>query len=216
METSRALTGSSQITSLGESGLQSYLPGAHTGMTFFDGQTGWLGGWWKQDNPHEWAVLKTTDGGAHWELDSVFRPDSDALTCNGNSLSGINPGTVAVNISCAPSSSYHRLLYLSETAGFPHWRSWDLPGELLSIYLLNDREAWMMANPGSTLNGIYHSIDGGNTWETINMVAWTQAHFDFISSEEGWGLVSDGILEALVHTTDGGASWEEIKLTILP
>src|SRR6185369_4617074 len=37
------------MTGLSESAAQSYLPDTNTSMVFFDGQTGWLGGWWGQD-----------------------------------------------------------------------------------------------------------------------------------------------------------------------
>ena len=36
------------VSALNENVAQSYLPDARTSMTFFDGQTGWIGGWWWQ------------------------------------------------------------------------------------------------------------------------------------------------------------------------
>jgi photosystem II stability/assembly factor-like uncharacterized protein len=202
------------VRSLLENTWQSYLPDTHTSMTFFDGQTGWLGGWWGKDNPNQWVTLKTADGGAHWRTETLALPDAVSTTCNGHPVTEMEPGAMAVDISCTQASDpkfrSHYLHYLS-AAGLPAWRWWMVPVEFLGVDFLNASVGWTMVSVGGPLNEIRRTNDGGKTWITINTVAWKNARFNFVNGLAGWAIVSDGSAEALVHTVNGGRSWEEIK-----
>ena len=200
-----------QVSSLLESVHQSYLPNTHTTMAFFDGQTGWLGGWWGRDNPHQWTVLKTVDGGANWETEAIALPDQSSLTCNGRPITEIAPGAMAVDMSCTLANDPTVLHHYLSVAGSPAWRSWKLTGKFLSVDFLNANQGWMMTAPGGPLNEIYRTNNGGKTWVNINVVAWKQASFNFVTGQTGWAIVSDGKAVALVHTINGGRSWTEIK-----
>ena len=81
----------------------------------------------------------------------------------------------------------------------------------MSVDFLNDSQGWMMTAPGGPLNEIYRTNNGGKTWVNINVVAWKQADFNFVTGQSGWAIVSDGNTVALVHTINGGQSWAEIK-----
>jgi len=203
-----------QVSSLNRAELQSYLPAMNTSMSFFDGQTGWLGGWWGKDDPTRWQILKTADGGLHWDVETLSIPGEGSLACNGRPVVEAAPRAMAVDISCTQADNakffYHHLYYLS-SAGSPAWRSWKVNGKFLSVDFINASQGWMMTAPGGSLNEIYRTNDGGKTWVNINVVAWAQAYFNFVNSNLGWAIVSDGSAVALVHTINGGQTWSEIK-----
>jgi photosystem II stability/assembly factor-like uncharacterized protein len=203
-----------QVSSLLDGVAQSYLPDAHTTAAFFDGQTGWVGGWWGKDDPSQWMALKTVDGGATWKTEALPLPGQSSLTCDGHPVIEMGPGDMAVDMSCTQASDpkfrYHHLFYLSAT-GSPVWRSWKLSGEFQGIDFVNANQGWMLVAPGGPLNEIYRTTDGGKTWTNINVVAWKHAQFNFVNGGVGWAIVSDGSAVALVQTVNGGQTWAEIK-----
>lgn len=208
-----------QVSQLAEPRLQSYLPTTMTSMTFLDGQTGWIGGWWGQETPNQWVILKTSDGGANWALEALRLPAYEALQCNGSSLAELAPGSMAVDLTCTlpsdPKYLYHRAHYLSTEIG-SEWHSWVLPGQLLSVSFLNARQGWMMvpsANPH--LNQVLATRDGGGSWDQVSLVAWKQAQFEFVSAKIGWAIVGNGFETALVRTENGGQVWIQVRPALI-
>jgi photosystem II stability/assembly factor-like uncharacterized protein len=207
------------IKNLYGSALQSYLPATMTNMAFFDSQTGWLGGWWGNDDPKQWAILKTSDGGANWGIEALQLPAQKNLQCNGHSIAEMAPGSMAVELTCTlpndPKYLYQRAHYLS-TAVEPKWHSWVLPGQLLSVYFLNARQGWMMVTSDNPqLNHVLYTRDGGETWNKVSEVAWKQAQFEFANDKVGWAIVGNGFATALVRTENGGQVWIQVRPTIV-
>ena len=205
-----------RVTDLEKPGLASYLPDTKTGMTFFDGQNGWIGGWWWQDNPSRWAALKTDNKGNSWQVEALPAiPNLLAeppITCDGWAIADMQPGSMAVEVTCTQRThSFHKLYYLSSTTG-PEWKTWDLPGTFIGIDFLDDRRGWMMTTgaPGR-LNDIYKTVDGGVTWIKFNNASWKTVQFDFVSDLAGWAIVGNGKTLALINSVDGGKTWIEIK-----
>lgn len=203
------------VSSLNQADAQSYLPSTNTNMVFFDGRTGWLGGWWGKDDPGQWNVLRTVDGGSEWTKEVLPLPEQKSLDCDGRPVGAISPGSMAVEITCTkkddPKYFYHDLYYLSMN-GEPGWRKWKLPGRFMSVEFSDANQGWMMvASEATRLNEIQHTKDGGKTWVTIGEVTWKQAQFIFINSLEGWAIVGNGISVGIVHSTNGGKTWSVIS-----
>ncbi len=197
---------------------QSYLPTTMTTMAFFDGQTGWLGGWWGGTDPKQWSILKTSNGGSSWGVETLRLPAQKNLQCNGGSLSEMSTGSMAVELTCTlpndPKYLYHRAHYLS-TNGDPAWRSWVIPGKLSSVYFLNARQGWMMvASDNPQLNDVLYTRDGGNSWSKVSQVSWKQAQFEFVNDKIGWAIVGNGFSTALVRTENGGQVWIQVRPAI--
>lgn len=197
---------------------QSYLPTTTTTMAFFDGQTGWLGGWWGGADPQQWSILKTSNGGASWGLETLRLPAQKNLQCNGGSLSEMTAGSMAVELTCTlpndPKYLYHRAHYLS-TNGDPAWRSWAIPGKLSSVYFLNARQGWMMVTSDNPqMNDVLYTRDGGNSWSKVSQVSWKQAQFEFVNDKIGWAIVGNGFSTALVRTENGGQVWIQVRPAI--
>jgi photosystem II stability/assembly factor-like uncharacterized protein len=208
-----------RVTELEQPGLAYYLPDTKTGMTFFDGQKGWIGGWWWQTNPSRWAALKTDNKGNSWQVEALPAiPNLLAeppITCDGWAIAEMQPGSMAVEMNCTQRKhTFHKLYYLSSVTG-PEWKMWDLPGTLIGVDFLDDRRGWMITTgaPGR-LNEIYKTINGGATWIKINQASWKTAQFDFVSDLTGWAIVGNGKTLALINTVDGGKTWQEVKPVI--
>jgi photosystem II stability/assembly factor-like uncharacterized protein len=206
----------SQVTALGKPELASYLPDTKTSMTFFDGQNGWIGGWWWKDNPSRWSALQTTNRGNSWQVEALSAISNllagQPVTCDGWAIGDMPAGSMAVEVNCTQKSrKFHQLYYLSSATG-PVWRTWNLSGAFIGADFLDNRKGWMMTSgtPGS-LNVIYKTVDGGVTWKKINNASWKTVQFDFVSDLVGWAIAGNGKTFALIHTVDGGITWLEIK-----
>ena len=203
------------VSNLEEGQAQYYLPATTSTMAFFDGQTGWLGGWWGKDDPGQWMMLRTDDGGVKWGTDSLRLPAQRTVKCSGRPLAEMAPGSMAVDVTCLkgndPKYKYHHIYYLSVNSG-PAWHSWSLAGEFLSAYFLNTNQGWMMNNSADPLkNEVWYTHDGGKTWDKVSDVNWKQAQFNFVSDRIGWAVISNGYATALVRTENGGRVWIYVR-----
>lgn len=203
------------MNALLEGDAQSYLPDTNTSMVFFDGQTGWLGGWWGKDAPSQWMVMTTNNGGLKWSPEPIALPAGDDMSCDAQPALGLQPGAIAVEVTCTQARDqkyfYHRLFYLS-TMSARAWRSWKLTGQFLSVDFLNPSQGWMMVSSDiPRLNDLQYTQDGGKNWVAINQVSWKEAHFDFVNGKEGWAIVGNGFETALVHTESGGKIWIQVR-----
>jgi photosystem II stability/assembly factor-like uncharacterized protein len=207
-----------QVNNLNTSDMQSYLPDSNSSMVFFDGQNGWLGGWWSKTKPNEWLVLTTADGGASWATQALPLPGQSNLNCSGHPIAEMATGSMAVEISCIqtndPAFKYHRLFYLCRTG--PHeWRSWKLSGTLIRVDFSEEDEGLMMIGSGTgSLNEIHRTLDNGKKWTRLTVVSWKDAQFSYLHNGVGLGIVSNGSEVALVRTEDGGLKWTQIKPTM--
>lgn len=94
------------------------------------------------------------------------------------------------------------------------WISEANPDEMYSdIYFLNEREGWLS---GKANGSLYHTIDGGKTWEQISLpeehAKVTNVYF--VDSREGWIIVKRmgrDDQEGLYHTIDSGRTWRNLR-----
>ena len=85
----------------------------------------------------------------------------------------------------------------------------------LSPFYLDANTAWV--TPGSFGSGsgtLYHTTDGGVTWNTTT-VPFDNARYFFLDQNSGYALVSLGVgagsqYVAVYQTTDGGANWTQM------
>jgi photosystem II stability/assembly factor-like uncharacterized protein len=81
---------------------------------------------------------------------------------------------------------------------------------LYGVKALSASEAWAVGTFGS----IYHTANGGKTWETRES-GTRNALFsvDFADPQHGWAVGKSAVV---LHTTDGGASWKAQRSPIPP
>ncbi len=75
-------------------------------------------------------------------------------------------------------------------------------GYLYRLHFINANEGWIGADSGK----IFHTIDGGNTWNVLNTGSPSGiGGIFFLSSTHGWAI--GGPSTSIYRTTDGGATW---------
>lgn len=85
-----------------------------------------------------------------------------------------------------------------------------LKDQLYAVKTLGPNEAWVVGNFGS----IYHTRDGGTTWESRESGTKLPLFgVDFADAEHGWAV---GKSSLIVATTDGGNTWKPQKSAIPP
>jgi photosystem II stability/assembly factor-like uncharacterized protein len=83
--------------------------------------------------------------------------------------------------------------------------------DLGKVSLLENGEAWAAGYDGQDINRLYHSKDGGKTWEIVTVPSngcCTFKALHFSDSEHGWVVGGRGLI---IRTIDGGKSWEKLK-----
>lgn len=75
------------------------------------------------------------------------------------------------------------------------------------IHFIDPLEGWGVGRPGfvpSTRNSVYHTIDGGLTWEIQLADTFVSTDVYFLDHLHGWAAGGD-----LFHTADGGQTWRK-------
>jgi photosystem II stability/assembly factor-like uncharacterized protein len=142
------------------------------------------------------ALLKTSDGGATWQI--LSNEDAD-------SRRGV-----------------HSVVFLNEHEGWAldNWqynivhtvdggKTWTMQQRREehgwnSLFFINNREGWAAGD-----DGIVHTSDGGETWESQLDYKPGEDYLDaiaFADSKHGWAIGMNGAL----RTTDGGATWRSM------
>lgn len=206
------------ITVLNERLARSYLPATETAMAFLDDKTGWVGGWWGKNDPAQWVMLKTSDGGIKWGSDGLTLPEKKAAQCSGRSVLQMIPGAMAVDMICVtpkdPKYLYHHVYYLSSGTG---WHSWAIHGDFLSAAFINVNVGWMIVDSDDPqLREILYTSDGGKEWQAINRVNWKEAQLQFVTDKQGWALIGNGFETALMRTGNGGRVWVQVRPFVVP
>jgi photosystem II stability/assembly factor-like uncharacterized protein len=159
---------------------------------FIDQNIGWaVGEAISSNNDHYGIILKTTDGGTHWEHQALF--DSGAIR-DVHFVDENNGWVVGESVKI-----------LNTTDGGESWFEQDcgqFTGMLFALDMVNENVGWAAGPDGA----ICKTTDGGETWVSKNVWSIDFSDIDFIDENKGWavGMRSDGVF----MTTDGGETWE--------
>lgn len=141
------------------------------------------------------AILRTHDGGAHWER------MADNL---GNSPRAMHLWDAQRGIVVGESGSVYRT-----TDGFTTISSSNDPtrGHLSCVFFINDTLGWMGTEGGR----IYRSTDGGVDWTLTNSGQGSSNYMtaiQFLDTEVGYASCAGG--GKVLKSTDGGLTWQNV------
>jgi photosystem II stability/assembly factor-like uncharacterized protein len=178
----------------------------------------------------QFSVWQTTDGGLTWDSPNIFRGpltfegtsslyglavsgnrlvavgDNDFTTISENPWRVDNPATIPDELGETFSTSYINTHYQFE-----------------DVYFTDEQNGWAIGwrsyQPGFLGQVIFHTSDGGQTWQTQyedapNLSSLFDIHrldsVYFTDAQNGWAVgTSNDQHEAILHTTDGGQTWLE-------
>ncbi len=196
-----------------------------TGMTFSDGQYGWM----TNECPFQPEAVYldvTQDGGEGWEIKEISPPSQEpalfleSLYCSTHSPVLFSDQEGKFVVSCmreAQAGRYAKRYLYSSVDGGETWRTDPLPdgavfyserGPQQDILFLNASQGWLLGR------GIYWTENGGASWAKFKNVSW-DGQFSFVDRLNGWAVAREGDEIALVRTRDGGKHWEEIEPQIV-
>jgi photosystem II stability/assembly factor-like uncharacterized protein len=180
-----------------------------TGLAFASAQVGWITSFC---NALPYAILVSTDGGAHWAGQPVPLP---MLVCP--SGCDVQPPQFAgpvtfLSIDAYPSAAY--LLVSSNSGG--SWTVLGLPAGAgpyprVQFFGRADGIAVSAGPQGVIGHDFYLTSDGGLSWTAVpqgRQFGTSGAQFDFISPEAGFAWISDG--KQLYRTSNSGQTWTAV------
>jgi len=157
---------------------------------FIDTQNGWATDGWSQ-------LYKTTNGGTSWTTISITSPIHDIYFSDANNGFGFGEGWWGSGA-----------IVFKTTDGGLNWSGvFSTSDPNLFVSSFNKGDA---INPNivyTSLYGtdkLYRTINGANTWDTIQTPAQYINDFDFISADTGHIVSADG---EIFVTTNGGINW---------
>ena len=106
------------------------------------------------------------------------------------------------------------LLLAFPASSDPVW-SWQHPYPtgmpIESIDFTSSLEGWIATGAGTWISfgEVFHTADGGATWQELLVSDYSIFSVDFIDSANGWLSAFDGINGMVFHSADGGQTWTE-------
>jgi heat shock protein HslJ/photosystem II stability/assembly factor-like uncharacterized protein len=194
-------------------------PCAKSGVVFISPMEGWLAG----DCPGLMPSLflyHTADGGQTWTQTTLpatagVTADLPTMgdTCGVPQLGSIGGNTVLLMLRCIglEQNRAQAWLYVSAEAG-PSWQIYPLPASSAEFEFISPTEGWLLGSedPSAAEQGVYHTTDGGQTWESLATVG-QGGHIEFNDTRNGW--IASGAM-TLLHSADGGKTWQELQPVI--
>lgn len=88
--------------------------------------------------------------------------------------------------------------------------------DLRSVHFLTRHEGWAVGDGYDNYTGIYHTTDGGQSWQRLELYDaqprtpdWAMVRF--ADAKHGW--IAPRLKNTMLRTTDGGESWEPVEMS---
>jgi photosystem II stability/assembly factor-like uncharacterized protein len=172
---------------------------------FSDAHTGWVTGiGMTGENKRATLLLRSTDGGAHWQ-ELTLPPEIAALNCcrvwfAANSLDGyLLPYSYGALAKTGDGGQSWKLLRYPND---PALAACKQGARTTGLHAFDAQHLLITASCGLLLE----TRDGGATWRAVPVGGpeLDLAGLSFVSEKEGWVCGGHGVV---MHTADGGATW---------
>lgn len=163
------------------------------------------------------AVLKTSDGGRHWQdvtpqnFTSGVKPLSEFLTGQVAwlaGMSGVNQPITILHTSDG-GASWQTTTINNVTGGFV----------AETLHFINTQQGWLVtANAEGMLHytvNVYRTLDAGKTWTNVSgaLRLTAPSGISFANPQLGWfGVQWPGPASQVEKTANGGQSWQQVTL----
>jgi photosystem II stability/assembly factor-like uncharacterized protein len=172
-----------------------------TRLHFLDNRNGWISG-------HAGTILRTTDGGEHWELQETGLTAEIVDVFMLDAQRGWALGSIRYD----DTVSWYGTKVLTTTNGGTNWIDEPPPGAgryYTRVFFADSLHGWLCGAYGDLLM----SSDGGIQWHEAAIDSgprwfWPLLNLKFFSRQTGYAMGGTWDLAGLLwKTTDGGSNW---------
>jgi photosystem II stability/assembly factor-like uncharacterized protein len=191
---------------------ESAAPAAFAGRTSF-GAVDFISrsnGWVAIDDAVGRALLRTTDGGEHWERLALARGSTYQLKFvdadRGWLVGSIDDPPGCVGASCS-------LAVLRTTDGGRTWEKTFVSGEFDGLAAVDAQHAWVV-QPAPACRASFDDCatrvlgtSDGITWTQLAVVDGATTSLNFVDANTGWMALHTSVDASILATHDGGRTW---------
>jgi photosystem II stability/assembly factor-like uncharacterized protein len=180
--------------------------------------TGWTIGWVQNRDAQTVKILKTSNGGATWILQTL---PAECEGYHGNDISAVNHEVTwaAVGGDSGPATEQCSILHTDN--GGERWTVQTLPSGMKSQHIksikgISPTEAWAV----SLLGDVLHTTDGGVIWNIVevrdvggDIITMEQVNRMDVLGLDIWIVDVKGGETGCIHSPDGGLTWHQEVLS---
>ena len=209
------------------------IPAAYlTSLRFIDERVGWAAGFVKRDAPQifcreaappgvqpcKGVVLRTQDGGQHWETVLAIPTDGVQPILEIQAVDGLRGWALTIDPAAC---QFPCLSYLQRTTD--GGRTWTtlLHANIATIRFASASRGWIALEdtPRSETVEVQETSDGGTTWQSrLQTATGRAARLDAATTSRAWLLTVDTttcsasqcLKYVLFRTDDGGLTWSNL------
>ncbi|MHA6534538.1 WD40/YVTN/BNR-like repeat-containing protein [Paenibacillus sp. BAC0078] len=173
-----------------------------------------------------YRVMKTTDGGATWQLSlksSFAEPESGRIYASGDQVyallyggTGMSQTSYSLYASSNKGRSWSRVIAQDTAGGGPapgsgpaQLKSGPASGKPGNMVLVGSKAAFLAGfSPAAEKVAVGRSYNAGKQWTNLPSIPGYDNIISFTSVKEGWMAVRGQNTSSLYATEDGGSTWK--------
>ncbi len=203
--------------------------------SFLNPSLGWVAGYSSGEKGLQIGI--TIDGGLSWQLSTVDPAGGlDNVPVAATYLALLDSNTLWLSVKLQSGSAFSLGMLYASADGGRSWTQRTIPiGE--PVHFISPAEGWTSGGPGN--NEIYRTLDGGRSWEAVEVyppgldavdsnllsnLPGSIVDYSVVEGHTAWVLALEGSCsgekgamtcmqqQALLLTTDGGSNWVILKI----
>jgi photosystem II stability/assembly factor-like uncharacterized protein len=180
--------------------------------------TGWTIGYAQDGNAQTVKLLKTSDGGATWILQTL---PAECEGYAGNDISAVDHDVAWAAVGGDSSPDAKQCAILHTDNGGDIWTVQTLPSGMKTQHIKNIKgvspdEAWAV----SLLGDVLHTTDGGASWNVVevrdvdgNAIPVQEINRMDVLGLDIWIVDIKGGEKGVIHSSNGGITWRQEQMS---